>query len=242
VAIKMTMLVQSAIAIALIHFIISFRCQNQLLSSVDAFTLGGITRTVVQHTNDHSAVARALSKKNTENDEDDVDWRAFRAQLVQSETTGNTPSAETDKSTHWVYDSGDFVESGSIVLSIPSSDPIANTIDALTNVCYRKSIVLVLDVKSDFIQGIILNRPTNIRVMEGMKFVKSKEKRDDDSCSESYSSQWKVWFGGEALGPYSDSPQVMCLHSVQTDLALDVSKVVLPGILVSVVLTLYLFK
>lgn len=164
---------------------------------------------------------------------DDVDWRAFRAQLVQSESNGLS-TISTEQSSHWAYDSGDFVEPGSVVVSIPSSDPVANDIDALNNQCYRKCIVLVLDITNDFIQGIILNRPTNIRVVDGMKFAIPHADDEVDTCTDSSdSSQWKVWFGGESLGPYSDSPQVMCLHSVQTDLAMDVSKVVLPGILVS---------
>ena len=166
------------------------------------------------------------------NKDDDVDWRAFRAQLVQSESTG---SISTDKKSTWAYDSGDYVEPGSIIISIPSSDPRADDIDALNNQCYRKSIVLVLDVNDDFIQGIMLNRPTNIRVADGMKFLRPKNERINNnySCGESSTNQWKVWFGGESFGPYSDSPRVMCLHSIQTELALSVSQVVLPGILVS---------
>ena len=163
--------------------------------------------------------------------EDDVDWRAFRAQLVQSESNGSS-TMNTEPSPHWAYDSGDFLERGSVVISLPSSDPIANDIDALNNQCYRKCIVLVLDISNDFIQGIILNRPTNIRVMDGMKFAISNVNEEVDSCTDASGSQWKVWFGGEALGPYSDSPQVMCLHSVQTDFAMAVSKMVLPGIYV----------
>ena len=186
---------------------------------------------------------------------EDEDWRAFRAQLVRSESNNNIEGSRItsfmgggdDKeelpigSTRWAYDTGDFVERGSIVLSVPSSDAIANDIDALNNQCYRKCMVLVLDVRQDFIQGVILNRPTNIGVKEGMKFVRPGhgELFEDEigfSSDGGAAHRWKVWFGGEVGGPYSDYPQMVCLHSVMTDLGKQLSEVVLPGILVSPVL------
>jgi len=42
--------------------------------------------------------------------------------------------------------------------------------------------------------------------------------------------RWKIWFGGVVNGVYSDSPQVMCIHSVMTDMAKSVSDEVIPGI------------
>ena len=189
----------------------------------------------------------------------DDDWREFRAQLVRSEKeTGDESSSSysTRKSSpgrgqledHWAYETGDFVERGSIVISVPSSNEILNDIDALNNVCYRKSIVLVLDVSPNFIQGIVLNRPTNIGVKEGMQFVQPGhgELFDDemgsclgDNCDIEekakpiQSARWKVWFGGEVCGPYSDYPQVMCLHSLTTESAIAASDMVLPGIFVT---------
>ncbi|KAL3793176.1 hypothetical protein ACHAW5_001404 [Stephanodiscus triporus] len=46
-------------------------------------------------------------------------------------------------------------------------------------------------------------------------------------------SRWKVWFGGEVGGPYSDRPRVLCLHSPKTDASVEVSDPVLPGISVT---------
>jgi len=121
-------------------------------------------------------------------------------------------------------------------------------VDALNNVCYRKSIVLVLDVGPNFIQGIVLNRPTNIGVKEGMQFVQPGHgevyENEMGSCvgdnceieeagASPHSARWKVWFGGEVGGPYSDYPQVMCLHSVMTEKAMAVSDSVLPKIFVT---------
>ncbi|KAL7529746.1 hypothetical protein ACHAXR_003134 [Thalassiosira sp. AJA248-18] len=180
----------------------------------------------------------------------DEDWRDFRAQLVRSENNNvDTPKPDKKKDEdHWAYETGDFVERGSVVISVPSSNKFLNDVDALNNICYRKSIVLVLDVGPNFIQGIVLNRPTNIGVKEGMQFVQPGHgevfENDMGSClgdncevdedgAPSHSARWKVWFGGEVGGPYSDYPQVMCLHSLVTDSAMAVSQAVLPGIYVT---------
>ncbi|KAL7464965.1 hypothetical protein ACHAXS_005296 [Conticribra weissflogii] len=179
----------------------------------------------------------------------EADWRAFRAKLVQNENKQDksiiseipTEDERSSAPSHWAYDTDGFIERGSIVLSIPSIDPVANDIDALTNQCYRKAIVLVLDVKADFIQGIILNRPTNIGVKEGMKLVRpghgelyeneiGSNVGKEDMGAAPTPHRWKVWFGGEVGGPFSDRPRVLCLHSVTSDLGKNVSEEVLPGI------------
>ena len=59
------------------------------------------------------------------------------------------------------------------------------------------------------------------------------ELEEASSDAQAHSARWKVWFGGEVGGPYSDYPQVMCLHSVSTDMARSVSDAVLPGIYVT---------
>jgi len=184
-----------------------------------------------------------LSKKSPldgENVEDD--WRDFRAQLVRSEnrdTTTNPQDREQDEE-HWAYETGDFVERGSIVISVPSSCAFLDDVDSLNSICYRKSIVLVLDASANFIQGIVLNRPTNIGVKEGadgmMQFVQPGHGEMFDNEiglggeTQNGPHRWKIWFGGEVNGVYSDSPQVMCLHSVVSDTAQSVSDVAIPGI------------
>jgi len=214
---------------------------------------------IVESSNCFASCALFMSSSNTSGPGTvDEDWREFRAQLVRSEKENGDDESSSSKrkssigrekdEDHWAYETGDFVERGSIVISVPSSNEILNDIDALNNVCYRKSIVLVLDVGPNFIQGIVLNRPTNIGVKEGMQFVQPGhgELFDNemgfclgDNCELEekdkpiQSARWKVWFGGEVGGPYSDYPQVMCLHSLTTDSAIDVSDVVLPGIFVT---------
>ena len=144
----------------------------------------------------------------------------------------------------WAYETGDLIERGTIVVSVPSSDAFLDDVDSLESACYRKSIVLVLDVGNDYIRGIVLNRPTAICVGEGMRFVRPGrgEVYEDelggclgDDCElmgpgGGGGGRWKVWFGGEVGGPYSDRPRVVCLHSLSATAAADVSDPVLPGI------------
>jgi len=189
-----------------------------------------------------------LSVSTSKNDDilNDEDWRDFRAQLVRSENNNeddNIPKEDKqpEDNDHWAYDTGDFVERGSIVLSIPSTNQYLNNIDILNNISYRKSIVLVLDVSPYFIQGIILNRPTNIGVKDGnevmdglMQFIQPGHGEVfenelgnclGESCELDYdgndisgsAKRWKVWFGGEVNGPYSseflfDIVHILCLN------------------------------
>ena len=208
----------------------------------------------------------SISKSNKEDIVDsDEDWRDFRARLVRSENDNNIDSSskkqlkrpdreKEDDDGHWAYETGEFVERGSIVISVPSSDAYLNDVDSLNNICYRKSIVLVMSVGPNFIQGIVLNRPTNIGVREGMQFVQPGhnemfenemgdclgenceldfDTNDGKQKQQSSSARWKVWFGGEVGGPYSEHPQVMCIHSIKAESALAVSDKVLPGIYVT---------
>lgn len=188
--------------------------------------------------------AMRLSKAPLGDENVEDDWRDFRAQLVRSEnrdTITNPKDGEQDEE-HWAYETGDFVERGSIVISVPSSCSFLDDVDSLNSICYRKSIVLVLDASANFIQGIVLNRPTNIGVKEGadgmMQFVQPGHGEMFENeiglslggGTQNGPHRWKIWFGGEVNGVYSDSPQVMCLHSVVSETAQSVSDVAIPGI------------
>ena len=183
----------------------------------------------------------SVSTSKIEEINNDEDWRDFRAQLVRSENNNDSDDdipkdKQPSDNDHWAYDTGDFVERGSIVLSIPSTNPYLNNIDILNNISYRKSIVLVLQVSPYFIQGIILNRPTNIGVKDGndvedglMQFVQPGHGEVfenelgnclGENCELDYGNdvndisakRWKVWFGGEVNGPYSS--ELLCTSCV----------------------------
>ena len=188
--------------------------------------------------------ASSAVKLSKETNEDD--WRDFRAQLVRSENKDSTsihPQDSQDEE-HWAYETGDFVERGSVVLSVPSSCSFLDDVDSLNSICYRKSIVLVLEASAGFIQGIILNRPTNIGVKEGadglMQFVQPGQGELFENeigflggDTHNPPHRWKIWFGGEVNGVFSDNPQVMCLHSIPTEMARSFSDEVIPGIYIT---------
>lgn len=196
--------------------------------------------------NNEAVALTVMHKSKAPLDEDNVedDWRDFRAQLVRSEktdTTTNQNERDQDEE-HWAYETGDFVERGSIVVSVPSSCSFLDDVDSLNSICYRKSIVLVLDTSTNFIQGIVLNRPTHIGVKEGtdgMQFVRPGHGEIFENeiglggGTHNPPHRWKIWFGGEVNGPYSDSPQVMCIHSIMTNMAKSVSHAVIPGIYIT---------
>ena len=192
-------------------------------------------------------VRRLASKDHDAPDRTLDDWRDFRAALV----SGETGQSSNDSGSHeqWAYETGDYVERGSIVLSVPSSNSYLDTVDSLNSICYRKAIVLVLDAGPRFIQGIVLNRPTNVGVREGLdgnsmelcrpghgELVVELGSCIGDGCDldkvdgDIKSARWKVWFGGECGGLFSDDPQIICLHTVGTKLATSLSSEVLPGI------------
>ena len=191
--------------------------------------------------------ARSLASKDHDAPDRTLDdWRDFRAALVCGETGQSSNNSGSNE--QWAYETGDYVERGSIVLSVPSSNAYLDTIDSLNSICYRKAIVLVLDAGPRFIQGIVLNRPSNVGVREGMggnsmelcrpghgELVVELGSCIGDGCDlqteeEVKSARWKVWFGGECGGLFSDDPQIICLHTIDTKRATSLSCEVLPGI------------
>ena len=63
------------------------------------------------------------------------DWREFRAQLVRAESEGAASSKarpeRREDEDHWAYETGDFVERGSLVVAVPSSNEYLDDVDAL---------------------------------------------------------------------------------------------------------------
>ena len=97
------------------------------LAHIDKSTTNGRNDKMVK------AAITAIHLSNTPLGGGDVedDWRDFRAQLVRSEKAdANTKQKEKQKQqddddddVHWAYDSGDFVERGSVVVSVPPQTP-----------------------------------------------------------------------------------------------------------------------
>jgi putative AlgH/UPF0301 family transcriptional regulator len=169
-------------------------------------------------------------------DVSDLDWRAFRAQLVMDSTsTGQTSQKEEDSSSsiivdddldgigslfnddkkdtpmttenftplnpsQWAYDSGNVIEKGAVILGGVEQDYGFG----LRQQYFHKAVILVLEHDSKFTKGIILNRPSDLILVD---------EKDEESGLE---MKWRVWFGGDVQGLDYIYPEVICLHSIST--------------------------
>lgn len=186
-----------------------------------------------------------LKDKSFNNDDDDAeepdlsgrDWRAFRAKLVMGESQskattkvdssfseaddldgiGSLFAAISSGSTtasqdplQWAYESGKVIEQGAVILGGVEQDYGFG----LRQQYFHKAAILVLDHQdATFTKGIILNRPTEITLPDTLNNIR-----------------WKVWFGGDVQGLDSTSPDIICLHSLDSPPVTEVSTTVLRDI------------
>jgi putative AlgH/UPF0301 family transcriptional regulator len=158
----------------------------------------------------------------------DQDWRTFRAKLVMGEPPANQSSSSLSSNnvtlsdgdldgigalfedeqagstlqltpldpSQWAYDSGTVIEQGAVILGGVEQDYGFG----LRQQYFHKAAILVLDHdESFFTKGIILNRPTDLTL-------------DDDVNP---GVKWRVWYGGDVQGISSDTPDIICLHSLR---------------------------
>lgn len=191
---------------------------------------------------------RLLAKSESNQDEDDHDdaistdvdiddWRAFRAQLVaRNQGDEDSGDIKTSSSSSYAYDSGNMIEKGSIILAKVEPD---FCYFGLNQQYFHKSVMLVTyHEDKEFTKGIILNRPTNL-------FLDDEDFLDDDGepyfktdgkngADDNDVNSWRIWFGGDVRGLYADDSEggteIVCLHSIQTELARNVSEEILKNV------------
>lgn len=167
----------------------------------------------------------------------DDDWRAFRAKLVMGEKATETKDSGSTKvegdldgigslfgenfalesnstvttttdftpldPSQWAYDTGDVIEQGMVILG-----GVEQTFGfGLRQQYFHKAAILVLDHGNTFTKGIILNRPTDL-VLE-----------DDVNDGK----KWRVWFGGDVEGLNARHPDITCIHSLKSEMAIKAS-------------------
>ena len=175
-----------------------------------------------------------------DNDDDAIsdidadDWRAFRAQLVAGNQDDDSGDAKTSSSS-WAYDSGNMIEKGSIILAKVEPD---FCYFGLNQQYFHKSVMLVTyHNEKEFTKGIILNRPTNL-FLDDEDFLDDNGepyfKTDNKNSTDTDNNSWRIWFGGDVRGLYADDSEggteIVCLHSIQTDLARNVSEEILKNV------------
>lgn len=110
----------------------------------------------------------------------------------------------------WAYESGDVIEQGAVILGGIEQEYGFG----LRQQYFHKTVILVLDHSPSFTKGIILNRPTDLCL-------------EDDTNN---GLQWRVWFGGDVEGTNAQRPDILCLHSLKDDRAIQASNSVMKDI------------
>jgi putative transcriptional regulator len=205
----------------------------------------------------HQRTSLAFHQAREPTDEGEIDlsgrdWRDFRAKLVLGESNhaimiqeqeqdddedcipesgdcdldgiGNLYTTDGVRSTisllegmtpldpsQWAYESGSIIEQGAVILGGVEQDFGFG----LRQQYFHKAAILVLDhQESTFTKGIILNRPTDLLL-------------DDDVNP---GAKWPVWFGGDVQGLDSENPDIVCLHSLKHERAVEGSVPVMKDI------------
>jgi putative AlgH/UPF0301 family transcriptional regulator len=210
-----------------------------------------IRQTSASHCQRPCLFSKESSSSERDDDDDDEslalqddDWRAFRAKLVKSEKKPEDnvdPNGNNDKKlvaegdldgigslfpedfvlnttkkeeapegmtpldpSQWAYDSGDVIEQGAVILGgVEQAFGFG-----LRQQYFHKAAILVLDYdEMTFTKGIILNRPSDLML--------------EDDINEG--KLWRVWFGGDVEGLNAEHPAIVCLHSLEHEMATKAS-------------------
>lgn len=134
------------------------------------------------------------------------DWRDFRARLVAQEQGDSEGSADKDG---FAFECP-LIEQGSVIMGGTKMSYGF----ALRQQYFHKTVILLLHHDDRYTQGIMLNRPS-AREIDG----------------------WRVWCGGDvATGDFfkvfnrGDPGSIICLHSLDNEIAVKVSTEVIKGI------------
>ena len=164
-------------------------------------------------TNTNTMDTNDTTTTNNDNKNDDEDLDGIGS-LFFDDFNDMTPTQETPMKTknftpltpqQWAYDSGNVIEQGAVILG-----GVEQKIGfGLQQQYFHKVVILVLEHDATFTKGIILNRPSDLILVDE---IRSEE--DDESESDPVEIKWRVWFGGDVQGLDTMMPEVLCLHSL----------------------------
>jgi len=126
--------------------------------------------------------------EDAESSDSDVDWREFRARLVQQEQGDTVEGISQKKTDRWAYESP-VIEQGSILLSAP------NDHFAINQQYFHKNVIFLVNHSNDFTKGVILNRPTAFSTTDVETTFKTLENFSHEGADD-----WNVWCGGDCQG------------------------------------------
>lgn len=143
----------------------------------------------------------SLPDKDENNEVEEQDWRAFRAQMVQNERGGNSNDGDHTAlcfSSSWVFEQP-VIEQGSVLIHHPPLPSSSNNYEAygLHRQFLHKSIVLVLERTPERVLGLVLNRPTDSVL--GDKVLEAQ----------------RIRYGGDHFSIHDHHPKFFCLHTLK---------------------------
>jgi putative AlgH/UPF0301 family transcriptional regulator len=176
----------------------------------------GQRQKIATTTSPSSAASNSLSESQGTVIEDDSDLDGIGALFSQDDVSAGVSVSPPTKfaeglssvsmtpldPSQWAYDSGKVIEKGAVILGGVEQDFGFG----LRQQYFHKAAILVLDHdERTFTKGIILNRATDLTL---------DDDRDPDL-------KWRVWFGGDVQGLDSNSPDIVCLHSITGNARVD---------------------
>mmetsp|Transcript_15963 Transcript_15963/g.30095 ORF Transcript_15963/g.30095 Transcript_15963/m.30095 type:complete len:769 (-) Transcript_15963:175-2481(-) len=93
----------------------------------------------------------------------------------------------------WAYDAGHVIEKGAVILGGVEQEFGFG----LRQQYFHKVVCLVLEHDEKFTRGVILNRPTDMLLVD------------------EYGTKWRIWFGGDVQNLNHPMPDIVCLHSLR---------------------------
>jgi len=123
--------------------------------------------------------------------EDDLD--GIGSLFTDEQTPMNTDNFTPLQPSQWAYDAGHVIEKGAVILGGVEQQFGFG----LRQQYFHKVVCLVLDHDETFTKGIILNRPTDLLLVD-----------EDDE-------KWRIWFGGDVQNLNHPMPEIVCMHTMK---------------------------
>lgn len=132
-------------------------------------------------------------------DQDDLDGIGSLFTTKEEETAAITTTPMTRDNftplapSQWAYDAGHVIEKGAVILGGVEQEFGFG----LRQQYFHKVVCLVLEHDDNFTKGIILNRPTDMLLVD------------------EFGTKWRIWFGGDVQNLNHPMPDIVCIHSLK---------------------------